>query len=174
LDQYINKIENWIQSYVIGLNLCPFASFAFNEQKIYYKTELSSDPTEQLKSFWKCIELLNKSEQKTSSILILPNGLDRFDDYLDLYDKSNWILEDSMLFETYQLASFHPQYLFENEAKDSLSHYTNRSPLPIIHILSVDEVSSAIKSHGHTEKIPFNNIKKLNSMGITQIKTHLK
>ncbi len=170
MDNYINTIRVWIQSYVIKLNLCPFASYAFDLDKIHYQSELSQNQTDQLSALWKCIEILNKSDQKTSGILIIPNGLEKLDDYLDLYDKANWLLEDTKLDQKYQLASFHPNYLFENEAPDDISHYTNRSPYPIIHILSVSEVAQAIESHGHTEDIPSNNIQMLKSIGLKKIK----
>ena len=97
MDNYINTIRVWIQSYVIKLNLCPFASYAFDLDKIHYQSELSQNQTDQLSALWKCIEILNKSDQKTSGILIIPNGLEKLDDYLDLYDKANWLLEDTKL-----------------------------------------------------------------------------
>lgn len=152
------------------MNLCPFASYAFDKEKILYQTQLSSDHLKQLSSFWNCIESLNSDDYKTSAILIFPNGLDDFEDYLDVYDKANWLLEDTNSNEKYQLASFHPNYLFENEAPDAVSHYTNRSPYPLIHILSVNEVTQAVESHGDTESIPTNNIHMLSSMSLENLK----
>lgn len=173
MDNYINIIKKWIQSYIIKLDLCPFAFYAFDKDKIFYRTELSIEADKQLQTFWNCITTLNNSKQYTSAILILPKGCEDFDHYLDLYDKANWLLDDTQMNEKYQLASFHPHYLFADEARDSVSHYTNRSPFPIIHILSVDEVSQAIHTHDNTEDIPINNIKTLESKGIQIIKEML-
>ena len=54
----------------------------------------------------------------------------------------------------FQLASFHPNYLFGDSPSDDVKHHTNRSPFPMIHILRVDEVKEAIEMHSDTDKIP--------------------
>jgi hypothetical protein len=44
---FIEKTKSWIQIFVIGLNLCPFAGHSFREDKIRYRLE-ESDSLEKL------------------------------------------------------------------------------------------------------------------------------
>ena len=50
-----------------------------------------------------------------------------------------------------QVASFHPQYQFDGEPAHDVSHYTSRSPVPIVHLLLVEDVSKAIDAYGGPE-----------------------
>ena len=70
-----------------------------------------------------------------------------------------------------QLASFHPNFTFEGNNKNSVENYTNKSPYPIIHLLQVNKVKLAIESvNGKTDIIWQRNIKLLNSLGLKDVK----
>lgn len=170
MEDILIKTKAWIQSFIIKLNLCPFAEYALNQNSIYFKVVSSSKHEDHLITFWDTIQFIQKSDQYNSAILILPYGLEKFDTYLDIYDKANWLLEDTRLDNNFQLASFHPNYLFDNENIASVSHYSNRSPYPIIHVLSVKEVTKAIATHGNTAQIPIDNINTLKALGLKGIK----
>ena len=49
-----------------------------------------------------------------------------------------------------QLATFHPEYQFGDAAPDAASHWTNRSPFPVLHLLREADVERALESKdGH-------------------------
>ena len=75
------------------------------------------------------------------------------------------MLEQVGLEEQFQLASFHPQYQFESEPIGSLGNYTNRSPLPVIHIIRESMMSRVLASYPNPEAIPGRNIAYLEAMG---------
>jgi hypothetical protein len=96
-------------------------------------------------------------------------GLEVFDDYLDLLDWFQQLLEQAELTEHVQLASFHPRYQFEGGAVDDLSHFTNRAPYPIIHLLRQSQMTRALAGFVDPENIYTNNIETLNKLGRQQV-----
>ena len=68
-----------------------------------------------------------------------------------------------------QLASFHPHYLFDGESADSASHYSNRSPFPIIHFLREEMLTRVLADFSNPENIPQRNIATLQAIGRSQI-----
>lgn len=160
---YVKEVRSWIESFVIGLNLCPFAKTPFKSESITYAIVELENEEIFFSRFKQELEDLNESDISTA-ILIIPDKSMEFRDYLDLYGKCESLLIDLHLSEEFQLASFHPEYQFADADKADLSNYTNRSPYPLIHILRVDELTKAIESYGDTSKIYERNIELLTSM----------
>ena len=152
---------------VLGLNLCPFSHHVVDHDQVHYA--VCNDTTDaQLKQFYVSqLQLLleAKDTQIATSLLMFPNGLDDFDDYLDLLDWFEQLLEQANLIEHLQLASFYPRYQFEGVPADDLSQFTNRAPYPTIHILRQAHLSRALAHVSEPEKIYAENIKTLNKLG---------
>lgn len=165
--QKIEIVKKWIEDFVIKLDLCPFAKHPFSKGKIHF-SEIDFETKESfLIGFWDEIERLETTpaDQVSNSILIINNGLDDFLEYLEVFSLSEGLLKLQQQDDAFQLASFHPDYLFEGEGKESPRNYTNRSPFPMIHILRVEEVSAAIEFYDGVEEIPVNNKSKMEELG---------
>ena len=78
--------------------------------------------------------------------------------------RSNCI-EEMDLLGVLQLASFHPDYQFAGEPIEAASHFTNRAPFPMIHLLREDMVTRALETYPNPEQIPERNIQKLKGLG---------
>ena len=158
---------------VIGLNLCPFSYSVIAQDQVYYAIcDATTDA--QLKQFYvnELQRLLGADENDiATSLLMFTQGLEVFDDYLDLLDWFQQLLEQAELTEHVQLASFHPQYQFEGVAVDDLSHFTNRSPYPTIHLLRQAQITKSLAHVVDTEKVYIDNIKTLNKLGRQQVET---
>lgn len=152
---------------VVGLNLCPFSSGVIAQDQVHYAICDATSDTD-LKQFYvtELERLLDADENDiATSLLIFTQGFEMFDDYLDLLDWFEQLLEQADLIEHLQLASFHPQYQFEGVPADDLSQFTNRAPYPIIHILRQAHLSRALAYVSEPEKIYAENIKTLNKLG---------
>lgn len=126
------------------------------ELKLFYLNELQ--------------RLLGANENDVAtSLLMFTQGLEEFGDYLDLLDWFQQLLEQADLTEHVQLASFHPQYQFEGVAPGDLSHFTNRSPYPTIHLLRQDQMTKVLEHVSDPEKIYIDNIKTLKKLGRRQV-----
>jgi hypothetical protein len=103
-------------------------------------------------------------------LIILPEHFDDFEQYLDIIDLCEQLLIMENLEGVFQVASFHPQYLFAGSDENDASNYTNRSPFPMIHILREDSLTTAIDKHVDVDSIPENNIKNAQNLGIAYFK----
>jgi hypothetical protein len=65
----------------------------------------------------------------------------------------------------FQVASFHPDYIFAEATPNAAQNYTNRSPWPMLHLIREDELEAAIASHPDIEAVPQRNIELMESKG---------
>lgn len=167
MDSPLKKTASWIQTFVIGHNLCPFAARPFQEERIRYVL-VEGTKLEQLveTTFTECL-LLNEKESTEieTTIIVHPKLLEDFGDYMDVLAQMQEDLEQLNVAGILQLATFHPAYQFEGTQADDPENFTNRSPFPMIHILREDSVEKAIDLHPDTAKIPMENIEKMNRIG---------
>lgn len=160
-------IRAWLQSFIVELNLCPFARPLIADPALRISVCDASNLEQLHYAFLSELDLIQQSSEGeiATSLLVVPNTLQRFEDYLDFLGDAEAMLEELGLDGTIQLASFHPQYLFDGEDKNSASHFSNRSPYPLIHFLREEMVASALQNYANPEKIPTRNIKTLQTIG---------
>jgi len=174
----IQQTKNWVKEIVIGLNLCPFAARPFNDNTIDYIVASTQDEKpaieQHLHQLADCFSKLDNSAEIDTCLLIFPETYDQFDDYLELLDLSNLLLDDLHYSGIYQLASFHPEYLFDDTQEDDASNFTNRSPYPMLHIIREIDLEKAIANYPDVEAIPENNIKKLQEIGFEEMQNRFK
>ncbi|MBT3436520.1 MAG: DUF1415 domain-containing protein [Oceanospirillaceae bacterium] len=152
---------------VVGLNLCPFSHTVVAQSQVRYAVATGTTDA-QWKAFYvtELETLLNADETDiATSLLMFPKGLHAFDDYLDLLDWLQELLEQSDLSDHVQLASFHPRYQFDQVAEGDLSHFTNRAPYPTIHLLRQAQMSQALAHVQNPEQIFVDNIATLERLG---------
>jgi hypothetical protein len=166
----IERTKNWIRDIVIGLNFCPFARKPFKEELILYKVDGSSDKAAALESFISTCNYLEENPAMETALLIFPNGFSDFEEYLDLVDLSEKLLKAEGFEGVYQVASFHPDYLFAGSDENDPANYTNRSPYPMLHLLREDLLEIAIDKHANVDEIPNQNIAKAQSLGLAYFK----
>ena len=80
-------------------------------------------------------------------------------------------MEQAELTEQLQLASFHPQYQFEGVDINDLSHFTNRAPYPVIHLIRQAQMTQALAKVAHPEQIFADNIETLNQLGRDKVES---
>jgi len=116
------------------------------------------------------IDALNVNSSIETTLLVFPSFLSDFFDYLDFVDLAEKILHHNGYEGIYQLATFHPNYCFADENPDDVTHHTNRSPFPMLHLLREEHIEKAIEYYGDTEKIPENNMACLRQLGLENVK----
>lgn len=157
-DPRITATRQWVDDVVISHNFCPFAQFVRSPETIRYAVLEATAPKAVVKALeQECLTLESEAAISTT-LVILARGYEDFFDYLALLDKANDMLDKTGYRGQFQLASFHPDYVFEGEAEDSPSHYTNRSPLPLFHLIRENDIERALSDYDDPESIPVNNI----------------
>jgi len=163
--QIEGRITRWLEAVVIGLNLCPFASAALRRGQINIVVADSERIEDCLQQLTDEADELVAGDLQATTLFVLPEGFADFDDYLDLLAMAEALLEDIGLDEQLQIASFHPEYQFDETDYDDPENWTNRAPYPILHLLTEHSVTQAVDSHPDPESIPDTNIEKLRQMG---------
>lgn len=165
---YQKITADWLEHFVIGLNLCPFAKKPFSTDKIIYRVEESGDIETLMETLLTELLILNNSpaSEISTTLIIHPNVLTDFMDYNDFLHVANDLLERVDMVGIVQIASFHPNYQFAETQINDVTNYTNRSPFPMLHLLRENEVEQAVKNYPKPEDIPNQNIEKLKELGL--------
>lgn len=173
--EIINLTKSWVEHFVVGLNICPFAKLPFIKNRIRYETIKKSGVEDKLMAFWNEVVFLENApaSEISNSLLIFPEGFDDFLEYMDFYSLAENLLAAQNRNEQFQLASFHPNYRFEGTEENEVSNYTNRSPFPMIHVLRIEEVADAIASHPDIDSVPKRNIELMEKMGLDELRNIL-
>ena len=171
---YVQQTLEWIQSFVIKLNLCPFAKREIEKKSLTIQVSEAVTIEQGLADLINSIALLDTNALIETTIVLFPSLLDDFFDYLDFIDEAEAILFEREYDGIYQLASFHPNYCFADVASNDVTNYTNRSPYTMIHVLREDSLEKAIAYYGNTEDIPENNKKCLRKLGLDEVEKYYK
>lgn len=157
-DIVITQTKKWIKDVVVGCNFCPFAAKEFNRGSIHYKVLYQATTKSVLEALALAFHQLDSNEAIETTLLIMPDSFGLFDDYLQLVDMAETLLANENYEGIYQVASFHPAYLFEGSNDADPSNYTNRSPHPMLHLLREDSVSKAVDNFPDIDEVPNRNI----------------
>ncbi|WP_240613718.1 DUF1415 domain-containing protein [Salinicola acroporae] len=152
------RTRTWVESFVVAHDICPFAGREMRRDAIRYALAEASDLEGLLHELVAECRRLDADTRLATTLLIAPVGMDDFDDYLDWLELAERLLEELGYVGIYQLASFHPDYVFEGVAADDPANATNRSPCPMLHILREAELEQAIAHHADPEGIPERNM----------------
>lgn len=163
----IDETRLWLEQAVIGLNLCPFARAEYVRNRIAFRVSgaetteaLAADLEEALREL-----VAAEPARIETTLLIHPRVLGEFLDYNEFLGEADALLVRMGLEGVVQIASFHPRYLFAGEDPTDMSHFTNRSPYPTLHLLREDSVERAIRSGEPAEAIVARNLKTLRALG---------
>lgn len=155
---FIDHTQKWVKEVIMKYNICPFARKEVENNSIRYVVIEQTKIKMVIKNLISECELLNTQDKVETSLLILPRGFEGFYDYLNLVDRANDALLDNGYEGQYQLASFHPDYCFEDAPQDDVANYTNRSPYPTLHIIREASMEKALSEYRDPESIPERNI----------------
>ncbi|MFD2166589.1 DUF1415 domain-containing protein [Thalassotalea euphylliae] len=150
--------QKWLEDIVIGLNFCPFAKKEFINGTIHYEISTAGQLDKALEVIAEQCQKLMENDDIETTLVIYSLGFRRFEQYLDLVEYANDLLIEFGFEGDIQIASFHPDYVFDGEDEHSPSHYTNRSPYPTIHLIREASMEKVLSVYKDPELIPENNI----------------
>ncbi len=172
-EHIIQQIQCWLKTTIIDLNFCPFANHEFVQNTIRYSISDGDNLESNLHALAEEFLFLDENTDTETSLLIFNNSVDDFDDFLELIDYANQLIDDLGYRSRYQVAHFHPDYCFDGVEPSDASNYTNRSPCPILHIIREDSLQQAIENYPDTTTIPENNIKLTRKLGSKKLQSLL-
>ncbi len=167
-DDVLAATRRWIEAAVIGLNLCPFAKAVYVKQQVRLVVSRARHIDGLLDDLDRELEHLKTtpaSETDTTLIIhptLFPEFLP-FNDFLGVVDE---VLVEHDLEGVVQVAAFHPEFVFEGEAPEDMSHFTNRAPFAMLHLLREDSLAAAVEGFGDTDVIYQRNMEALRRLGM--------
>jgi hypothetical protein len=166
---FIQQTKKWIKDVVIGLNFCPFANKEYKNDTIRYQVSSSKDMNEVMMQLFEECVFLDLNEETSTTLLILSEGFQDFEEYLFLVDLCEKLLRKQKYEGVYQIATFHPEYVFEGEDPLDPANFTNRSIYPMLHLLREEQLEDAIDNFPDTELIPEKNIEVARKLGLEKL-----
>ena len=168
------SVRHWVESFVVGLNLCPFAGRELRQERVRFVVTAATSEAELLASLQTELEWLDTHPAIETPLLIHPRVLQDFDDYNQFLETADDLLSAMKVDGIYQIASFHPHYQFVGTAVADVANCTNRSPYPLLHLLREQSLERSIASYPDTQQIPLRNIELMKRLGITRLKQLLQ
>ena len=163
----IEDVERWVTRVVVGMDLCPFARAPLEQGLIRFVESRAHDEATLLAEMMHELDVLEADDPEAeTTILVIPELLSDFDHFIDVVALCEALLEQLGKSSTFQLAHFHPDYVFEGTDADDPANHTNRSPHPAIHILRWDQVRHAMNTHPDIARIPIRNQALLRGLGV--------
>lgn len=154
----VAQTKKWITDVVVGCNFCPFAARELRRESIAYEVLKTASASTVLTALRTALKRMNDDTDIETLFIIMPEGFGSFAAYLKLLASANALLRKEGFEGIYQLASFHPQYLFAGSRPADAANYTNRSPHPMLQVLREASVSAAVDSYPDTDTIPERNM----------------
>ena len=161
----IDATLKWVDDIVIKHNFCPFARYVRTPNQIRCVV-VSGDAGNVIQSLYDELRYLEENDTTATTLIALTHSsIADFNEYLDVLAISDNMLHDWGYSGTYQLASFHPNYVFDGIEEDDAENYTNRSPYPLLHLIREADITRYMKKEEDAEKIFSHNIEKAQRLG---------
>lgn len=166
INQLEQQIWTWVDQVVIGLNLCPFAKKPRVNKQIKLLISDAKNDDDLFKQFLAEVEFIRDVDPNMTdtSLFAIADHLSDFDEYLNFLAIANMTIQQMGLEGDFQLASFHPEYQFEDTEITDRANLTNKAPCPIIHIIREATVEKVLEKYPSPEAIPENNINTVNEL----------
>ncbi len=163
-------VRHWLDTIVIGLNLCPFAARPVHGGQLRICVSEARSELDLLTELQ--LELVRLDEtpvaELETTLIVVPQMLADFADYNDFLEPVDALLVQFEWTGEYQVASFHPHYQFADTQPDDADNLTNRAPYPLLHLLREDSVAAAIDSYPDAAGIPLANIRRMRALSVEQ------
>ncbi len=166
-DGALGATRHWLEQAVIGLNLCPFAKAVHIKDQIRWVLSEATEPKALLRELQDELQHLADADpaRVDTTLIVHPGVLQDFREFNDFLDVADEALIELGLDGVLQIASFHPDYQFADEPAGDISHHSNRSPHPTLHLLREDSIERAVASNPDAADIYERNIRTLRALG---------
>ena len=160
----VDSVISWFEKSVLGLNLCPFAAKPYRQGTIRFELSHAKGDETCLVDLLLNLNLLEEQPDIETLVLIIPDHFKSFENYNQFLSVVDDLLEQQDLVGVYQVASFHPDYVFEDCDVEDRANWTNRSPYPLLHLIRETSISKAVEFHADIDSIPRRNVDVLRAL----------
>lgn len=159
-----DKVKQWIRDYIIQYDLCPFAKWPYDQDRINY-IEISAIDETTISSH--LVNFINSKTDIDTSFLIYTKT-NSYLDYLEDFYLVEDAIEEIEELQGIKLVPFHPNYEHRTVEHDT-EHFTNRAPFPMIQFLRQEMVENLV-DEPKVKSILKGNAVTLKTIGIDKLK----
>ena len=178
------QTNKWVQQVVVGWTLCPWAAAAIDQEALQILACPGLDQKdfdarvrqgiERIRSWHDAQENDGQvpltdgtvqSHAPTIMLVFTEAFQSDFLAFLDYTHRAERIIRKLHCTGIVQIATFHPHYVFDGAEPDDVSNFTNRSPYPVLHLLSELDVENCVSSYPDPDKVWQRNMSLLSRMG---------
>lgn len=167
----VASVVRWLERAVIGLNLCPFAKSVHVKGQIHYvvyraapEANTQADLLSALAAELRDLAAASPLARDTT-LMVVPEGYADFLAFQALVGRADKVLRKAGLEGVLQIAHFHPDFEFAGAAPGDITHFTNRAPYPILHLLREDSIARAVEAIPDADSIYEKNMETLTRLG---------
>jgi hypothetical protein len=163
----LRDMRHWLETAVIGLQLCPFAKSVHVRGQIHHVVTRATEPGSLLPVLEREMRDLAgiDAQLRDTTLVVMPDALPSFLDFNDFLGQADDLLNALGMDGVMQIASFHPQFQFAGTAADDVTNATNRAPYPTLHLLREASVDKAVAAFPQADMIFEANIDTLRQLG---------
>lgn len=163
----VRDMRHWLESAVIGLNLCPFAKAVHVKGLIHYAVSSAQSQEQLLLDVrMQCLALIQTPvKERETTLLMAPWCLHNFLEFNDFLQEVDDLLVELELDGKLQVASFHPDFQFAGTVCEDVSNLTNQAPYPTLHLLREESIDRAVEAFPQAENIFVTNIHTVEALG---------
>jgi hypothetical protein len=156
----------------VGIPLCPFAAPDHAAGRVRVAVSEARTRDEAIRDGLREAALLLETprDEVATTVVAFPNGFGDYEGFLDVGWSLEEQLEDAGAEGELQVIAFHPEFRFAELDEADLAHYTNRSPVPLLHLLREDDVTRAVETHPDIDRVPAENSARLEALGADAVR----
>jgi hypothetical protein len=167
LERARQRCVAWIDRAVVGHGLCPFARAPFEAGRVRVAPTAADTAEAAFEALDAEIDALLAADPREleTTLLVCPRLFaDDFEAFLDAVAIAEAAVAERGLEGVLQIASFHPRYRFGDAPPDDPGNWTNRAPVPVLHLLREASVEAAVASHPDPDAIWRRNVARMRAM----------
>jgi len=173
-ERTVQTVRQWVETLVVGMNLCPFAKREMVNNRVRFATTTSITEEQLLIALQTELKLRNTDTSVETTLLVHSRVLQDCVDYSRFLSDADSLLVEMGLEGIYQIASFHPDYQFDGTNPDDAENFTNRSPYPMLHLIREASLERVIADYPEIDQIPVRNIALMNHLGEDKLQALLR
>ena len=169
MPEVVRQTRRWLESVVVGLDLCPFARGPLQAGRVRFAASEAADLSEALAPLGVEIQRLQSTDPQEveTTLIVYAAAFADFGEFVEATSLARELVA-TLAHGELQLADFHPHYVFADVPASDPANRTNRSPHPMWHLLRESSVSRAVDSHPDVHGIPERNAALLRQIDMEQ------
>ncbi|KAG8469889.1 hypothetical protein KFE25_006344 [Diacronema lutheri] len=146
-DAWTRSVSCWVQTCVIGLELCPWAAAAAaGGMRVVVERGDEGDVLTCVARELRTLADTAGVTERATTLVASPGAFESFASFLDGAAAVEDMIDARDLTGVIQLATFHPTFRFAETEEHDASNWTNRSPCPVFHLLREADVTRALRA----------------------------